>query len=116
MTVPERKAAAPEDREPGKRRKMTALVDCNSFYASCEKVFRPDLANSPVVVLSNNDGCIVAMSREAKGLNIPRGAPPVQGQGPAGTLRSRDIFLQLCPLRRPVPPHYGYSGEFYPAA
>ncbi len=54
---------------------MFALVDCNSFYASCEKVFRPDLADSPVVVLSNNDGCIVAMSREARSLNIPRGAP-----------------------------------------
>ncbi|OQY31236.1 MAG: hypothetical protein B6241_14545 [Spirochaetaceae bacterium 4572_59] len=54
---------------------MTALVDCNSFYASCEKVFRPDLRNRPVVVLSNNDGCIVAMSPEAKKLDIPRGAP-----------------------------------------
>ena len=53
----------------------TALVDCNSFYASCEKVFRPDLRNRPVVVLSNNDGCVVAMSREAKKLDIPRGAP-----------------------------------------
>ena len=52
-----------------------ALVDCNSFYASCEKVFRPDLDGRPVVVLSNNDGCIVAMSREAKALDIPRGAP-----------------------------------------
>jgi len=55
--------------------KVTALVDCNSFYASCEKVFRPDLADKPVVVLSNNDGCIVAMSPEAKQLDIPRGAP-----------------------------------------
>lgn len=54
---------------------MTALVDCNSFYASCEKVFRPDLRNRPVVVLSNNDGCIVAMSNEVKKLDIPRGAP-----------------------------------------
>ncbi len=55
--------------------KMTALVDCNSFYASCEKVFRPDLEKRPVVVLSNNDGCVVAMSREARELDIPRGAP-----------------------------------------
>ena len=52
-----------------------ALLDCNSFYASCEKVFRPDLVERPVVVLSNNDGCIVAMSREAKNLGIPRGIP-----------------------------------------
>lgn len=50
---------------------MFALVDCNSFYASCETVFRPDLRGKPVVVLSNNDGCIVARSREAKALGIP---------------------------------------------
>ncbi len=47
-----------------------ALVDCNNFYASCEKLFRPDLKDSPVVVLSNNDGCVVARSREAKLLGI----------------------------------------------
>lgn len=52
-----------------------ALVDCNTFYASCEKVFRPDLRHKPVIVLSNNDGCVVAMSREAKALGIPRGIP-----------------------------------------
>jgi len=52
-----------------------ALVDCNGFYAACEKVFRPDLEHRPVVVLSNNDGCIVAMSREARNLGIPRGIP-----------------------------------------
>lgn len=43
-----------------------ALIDCNSFYASCERVFRPDLARTPIVVLSNNDGCVIARSREAK--------------------------------------------------
>lgn len=52
-----------------------ALVDCNNFYASCEKLFRPDLADRPVVVLSNNDGCIVARSAEAKALGIPMGEP-----------------------------------------
>lgn len=52
-----------------------ALIDCNSFYASCERVFRPDLIGKPIVVLSNNDGCIIAMSSEAKKLNIPRGTP-----------------------------------------
>lgn len=52
-----------------------ALVDCNNFYASCEKLFRPDLANTPVVVLSNNDGCIVARSKEAKQLGIKMGVP-----------------------------------------
>jgi DNA polymerase V len=50
---------------------MFALVDCNSFYASCEQVFRPDLRGKPVVVLSNNDGCVVARSKEAKALGIP---------------------------------------------
>ena len=43
------------------------LVDCNNFYASCERVFQPSLAGRPIVVLSNNDGCIVARSQEAKG-------------------------------------------------
>ncbi|MDJ0834520.1 MAG: Y-family DNA polymerase [Gammaproteobacteria bacterium] len=50
---------------------MMALVDCNSCYASCEQVFRPDLRDKPVVVLSNNDGCIIARSKEAKALGIP---------------------------------------------
>ena len=50
---------------------MYALVDCNSFFASCEQVFRPDLRGLPLVVLSNNDGCIVARSKEAKALGIP---------------------------------------------
>ncbi len=50
---------------------MFALVDCNSCFASCEQIFRPDLRGKPVVVLSNNDGCIVARSAEAKALNIP---------------------------------------------
>ena len=50
---------------------MLALVDCNSCYASCEQIFRPDLRGKPVVVLSNNDGCIIARSHEAKQLGIP---------------------------------------------
>ncbi|AXU95498.1 translesion error-prone DNA polymerase V subunit UmuC [Erwinia persicina] len=54
---------------------MFALVDVNSFYASCETVFRPDLRGKAVVVLSNNDGCIIARSAEVKKLNIPMGAP-----------------------------------------
>lgn len=55
-----------------------ALVDCNNFYASCEKLFRPDLANMPVVVLSNNDGCVIARSKEAKKLGIKMGVPVFQ--------------------------------------
>lgn len=54
---------------------MFALIDCNNFYASCERVFRPDLIGKPVVVLSNNDGCVIARSNEAKALGIPMGAP-----------------------------------------
>ena len=52
-----------------------ALVDCNNFYASCEKLFDPKLKNKPVVVLSNNDGCVVARSAEVKALGIPMGVP-----------------------------------------
>lgn len=54
---------------------MFALIDCNNFYASCERVFRPDLNEKPIVVLSNNDGCVIARSNEAKDLGIPMGAP-----------------------------------------
>jgi DNA polymerase V len=52
-----------------------ALVDCNNFFCSCERVFNPALAGKPVVVLSNNDGCIISRSEEAKALGIPMGAP-----------------------------------------
>lgn len=54
---------------------MFVLIDCNNFYASCERVFRPDLLGKPVVVLSNNDGCVIARSNEAKHLGVPMGAP-----------------------------------------
>lgn len=54
---------------------MFALIDCNSFYASCERVFRPDLIEKPIVVLSNNDGCVIARCSHAKDLGIPMGAP-----------------------------------------
>lgn len=56
-------------------RQAFALVDANNFYATCEKIFQPELERVPVVVLSNNDGCIVARSAEAKALQIPMGAP-----------------------------------------
>ncbi len=54
---------------------MYALVDCNNFYASCERLFRPDLTGKPIVVLSNNDGCVIARSAESKALGVPMGAP-----------------------------------------
>lgn len=54
---------------------MYALIDCNNFYASCERAFNPSLVGKPVVVLSNNDGCVIARSNEAKALEVPMGAP-----------------------------------------
>jgi DNA polymerase V len=54
---------------------MYALVDCNNFYASCERIFQPKLIGKPIVVLSNNDGCIISRSDEAKAAGIPMGAP-----------------------------------------
>ena len=54
---------------------MFGIIDCNNFYASCERVFNPKLENKAVVILSNNDGCIIARSNEAKALGIPMGAP-----------------------------------------
>ncbi|RJT20633.1 Y-family DNA polymerase [Buttiauxella izardii] len=64
---------------------MFALVDVNSFYASCEAVFRPDLKGKPVVVLSNNDGCIIARNAEAKNCGVPMGAP---------YFKQKDLFRQ----------------------
>jgi len=66
-------------------RPIYALIDCNNFFASCERVFRPDLENKPVVVLSSNDGCAVARSNEAKALGIPMGAP---------AFKYRELFKQ----------------------
>ena len=62
-----------------------ALVDCESFYASCERVFRPDLKNIPIVVLSNNDGCVIARSTEAKKMGIAMGVP---------WFKVRELFLE----------------------
>lgn len=59
---------------------MYCLIDCNNFYASCERAFRPSLNGKPVVVLSNNDGCVIARSNEAKKIGIPMGAPAFKFQ------------------------------------
>jgi len=56
-------------------KKVFALVDCNNFYPSCERLFRPELNNQPIVVLSNNDGCVIARSNEAKALGFSMGEP-----------------------------------------
>ena len=57
---------------------LMGLADANNFFVSCERVFRPDLQNKPVVVLSNNDGCIIARSNEVKTIGVPMGAPMFQ--------------------------------------
>lgn len=57
---------------------MYALIDCNNFYVSCERIFNPQLNKQPIVVLSNNDGCVISRSEEAKKLNIPMGAAAYQ--------------------------------------
>lgn len=67
---------------------MYALVDCNNFYASCERVFNPSLNGKPIVVLSNNDGCVIARSNESKELGIPMGAPAFEYEN---TFRINDI-------------------------
>ena len=54
---------------------MYALVDCNNFYASCERVFQPKFNGKPVVILSNNDGCVISRSNEAKAVGVPMGVP-----------------------------------------
>ena len=57
---------------------MIGLIDCNNFYVSCERIFKPELRLRPVVVLSNNDGCVIARSDEAKALGINMGTPYFQ--------------------------------------
>ena len=69
---------------------MFALVDCNNFYASCERVFNPSLIGKPVVILSNNDGCVIARSNEAKALGIKMGAPAFQIEE---LLIKHDVFV-----------------------
>ncbi|HGF1456459.1 TPA: DNA polymerase V, subunit C, partial [Legionella pneumophila] len=54
---------------------MFALIDCNNFYVSCERLFQPALANKPILVLSNNDGCVIARSNEVKALGVQMGVP-----------------------------------------
>lgn len=90
-----------------------ALVDCNNFYASCEKLFDPTLKDTPVVVLSNNDGCVVARSAEAKVLGIPMGAPWFQIREAAERNRSLSgVLLPPAPTRNnPSHVHEGGAGS-----
>ena len=67
-----------QHQKTAEKRQMIALVDCNNFYCSCERVFNPQLRDKPVVVLSNNDGCVVARSNEVKAMGIKMGTPLYQ--------------------------------------
>ena len=84
-----------------------ALVDCNNFFVSCERVFRPALEGRPTVVLSSNDGCIVARSDEAKALGVRMAQPGVPGRGPHQAARHRGHQRQPPALHRHEQPGDG---------
>lgn len=69
---------------------MYALVDCNNFYASCERVFQPQLIGKPVAILSNNDGCVISRSDEAKAVGVPMGAPAFKIKE---LVKEKNVFL-----------------------
>ncbi|MEN2400734.1 Y-family DNA polymerase [Flavobacterium sp. MC2016-06] len=69
---------------------MFALVDCNNFYASCQRVFEPHLRGKPIVILSNNDGCIISRSDEAKALGVPMGVPTFKYEA---VFKEKNIFV-----------------------
>lgn len=76
-----------------------ALIDCNSFYASCERVFRPDLAKVPIVVLSNNDGCVIARSYDAKP-HVKMGGAVFPDKASPGEARHSRLLIELCSVWR----------------
>ena len=75
---------------------MFALIDCNNFYASCERVFQPQYEGKAMVILSNNDGCVIARSNEAKALGIPMGALHLSFETNSKSTTSR-FFLPIIP-------------------
>jgi DNA polymerase V len=72
-----------------------ALVDCNNFYVSCERVFQPFLENVPVLVLSNNDGCAIARSNEVKALGVKMGTPFFSNAGINRAPSGASLFIEL---------------------
>ena len=85
-----------------------ALVDCESFYASCERIFRPDLKNIPIVVLSNNDGCVIARSTETKKMGIGMGVPWFKVKKDFLAHGGSSIFIEFYFLWRYVCQGYEY--------
>ena len=81
-----------------------ALVDCDSFYASCERIFRPDLKNVPIIVLSNNDGCVIARSAEAKKMGIGMGVPWFKVKD-SFLSQGGEVFLSLIHISEPTRPY-----------
>lgn len=99
---------------------MFAIIDCDNCFVSCERVFRPDLNGKPVVVLSNNDGCVVARSNEAKAMGIKAGTPYYQlkelfpGQEIAVFSSNYELYIDMTDrvmslIRKEVPEFYRYS-------
>ena len=85
---------------------MYALADCNNFFASCERVFRPELNGRPVIVLSNNDGCAVARSNEAKALGVKMGDPYFKLK-PLIEANGIAVFSSKSPSSVPISPSTG---------
>ena len=86
-----------------KSNKKIGIVDCNNFYVSCERVFNPISIGRPTVVLSNNDGCVIARSQEAKALGIKMGEPFFQNVILWTTIsfvciRQTIIYMGICPI------------------
>ncbi|GBG13257.1 DNA polymerase V [Novimethylophilus kurashikiensis] len=100
-------------------RSTIALVDVNNFYVSCERVFRPDLARKPVVVLSNNDGCIISRSNEAKALGIKMGAPWfqtakfAQQEGVHVFSSNYPLYADMSTRVMATLAHFGFAQEVY---
>src|SRR5215510_10586752 len=88
---------------------LFALIDCNNFYVSCERLFQPTLLGKPVVVLSNNDGCVIARSDEAKALGIPMGLPAFKLAALVKDYSIDEAFLKFSPLPPDALTAYGQS-------
>jgi len=93
---------------------MYTLVDCNNFYVSCERVFDPTLRNIPVVVLSNNDGCVIARSNEAKALGVPMGTPAFELPSTIKTLSSNfPLYADMSRRIQEILTDEGHAIEVY---
>lgn len=81
---------------------LIGLLDCNNFFVSCERLFRPDLIGKPVLVLSSNDGCVVARSQEVKDIGVSMGVPYFQIKDMVKKTRYYSVFFAFFTLSRCV--------------